>query len=397
VRLISLALLALADLPATAQPANAQPANAQPAIAQPAHPPAASAVPAAVQPRAIAATLADRLAADFVFPDQGARYAAALRTKADAGAYDGLQGAALATRLTADVQAVAPDGHLRVMYQGQGGGPHIIIKRPDGADAPPPPPGVRPRMIMMRPPQAIEQARWLAPGIAFVRFNLFPGGPDAAQAAQQFMASHADAQTIIFDIRTHRGGGLDEMDVIFPWLFAKPTHLVTMATRTAVDKAGDTPIAGVASLRPGKADADFVNREHWVTPGENPALRDARVFVLTSGMTGSAAEHFALAMKATGRATLVGATTVGANHFGGDQDLGGELSAFVPVGRTFDPATGKDWEGTGITPDIATAPEDALVKALTLSGLPPEKAAALSAEVAPTMPMMRPGGAGQAR
>jgi C-terminal processing protease CtpA/Prc len=267
------------------------------------------------------------------------------------------------------------------MYQGQGGGPQIIIKKPAGPEGTSPPPGVRPRMIMMRPPPAIEQARWLAPGIAFVRFNLFPGGPDATEAARQFMASHADAKTIIFDLRTHRGGGLDEMDAIFPWLFASPTHLVTMATRTAVDKAGGTPIAGVASLRPGKADADFVNREHWVTPGENPALRDAKVYVLTSGMTASAAEHFALAMKATGRGTLIGGTTFGANHFGGDQDLGGELSAFVPVGRTFDPASGKDWEGTGIAPDIATAPEEALVKALTLSGLPPQQAAALSAAV----------------
>ncbi len=375
-RLLSPVLLAPILLAMVAPPATAQPA---PAATTP-----------AVQPRLIATTLADRLAADFVFPDQGARYAAALRTKAGAGAYDGLQGAALAARLTADLQAVAPDGHLRVMFQGQGGGPHIVIKRPPADEGPPPPPGVRPRMIMVRPPPAIEQPRWLAPGIAFVRFNLFPGGPDATEAARQFMASRADARTIIFDLRTHRGGGLDEMDVIFPWLFAKPTRLVTMATRTAVDKAGGTPIAGVASLRPGAADADFVNREHWVTPGDNPALRDAKVYVLTSEMTASAAEHFALAMKSSGRGTLIGATTRGANHFGGDQDLGGEFSAFVPVGRTFDPATGKDWEGSGIAPDIATAPEAALIKALTLSGLPPEKAAALSAEVAPTMPMARP-------
>jgi hypothetical protein len=388
VRLISPALLAPALLATLAPQASAQQTPATPA-------PAAAAP--AVAPRAIAATLADRLTADFVFPDQGVRYSAAVRAKADAGAYDGLQGAALAARLTADLQAVAPDGHLRVMYQGQGAGPQIIIKRPAGPDGAAPPPGARPRMIMTRPPPAIEQARWLAPGIAFVRFNLFPGDPDATEAARQFMASHADAKTIIFDLRTHRGGGLDEMDAIFPWLFARPTHLVTMATRTAVDKAGGTPIAGVASLRPGKAGADFVNREHWVTPGDNPALRGARVYVLTSSMTASAAEHFALAMQATGRGTLIGGTTYGANHFGGDQELGSALTAFIPVGRTFDPATGKDWEGSGITPDIATAPEDALVKALTLSGISAEKAAALSAEVAPEMPMVRPDGASQAR
>ena len=109
-----------------------------------------------------------------------------------------------------------------------------------------------------------------------------------------------------------------------------------------------------------------------------------------SGFTASAAEHFALALKGTGRATLIGQPTSGANHFGGDMELGGGYTAFIPVGRTFDPATGKDWEGTGIAPDITVPPEDALVKALALAGVAETEAAALSAKVAPTSPMTRP-------
>lgn len=62
---------------------------------------------------------------------------------------------------------------------------------------------------------------------------------------------------------------------------------------------------------------------------------------------------------------------------------------FLPVGRAYDPRTGKDWEGTGVAPDIDTPPEDALIKALTLSGIAPAKAAELSTKVAPMMPMMR--------
>jgi C-terminal processing protease CtpA/Prc len=112
------------------------------------------------------------------------------------------------------------------------------------------------------------------------------------------------------------------------------------------------------------------------------------VFVLTSGFSASAAEHFVLALKHTGRATIVGRTTYGANHFGGDQDLGGGFTAFIPVGRAYDPKTGKDWEGVGITPDIDVAPEEALIKALTLSGVAPAKAAELSAKVAPKLPMV---------
>ncbi len=342
-----------------------------------------------ISARALAADLAARLETDFVYPEQGRRYAAMLRANAAAGAYDALGGVDLAQRLTQDLQRVAADGHLRVMYQGAGGGPQIIIKRPPDADAGGPPPDRQPKIIRMAP---MEQARWLAPGVAFVRFNLFPGDPEAVEAARQFMVTHADAHTIIFDVRTHMGGGLDVIDAILPWLFPEPTRLVSMAARKSVDEAGRSPIGDGPSLRRVQGDPNFVTREHWVTPGTDKRLFNAKVFVLTSGAAASAAEHFALALKAKGRATLIGATTYGANHFGGDQDLGGGFSAFIPVGRAFNPETGADWEGVGIAPDIAVAPESALIEALTRSGVAPEEAARLSAEVPPMLPMTRPRG-----
>jgi C-terminal processing protease CtpA/Prc len=163
-----------------------------------------------------------------------------------------------------------------------------------------------------------------------------------------------------------------------------------MATRASVDKAGGSPVTDGPSLRRVSSDADTVNREHWVTPGSDKRLNGAKVYVLTSGMTASAAEHFASALQTSGRATLIGRKTFGANHFGGDQELGGGYTAFIPVGRTFDPKTGKDWEGGGVAPDVDVPAEDALIEALKRAGVAPDKAAALSAEVAPQMPMMMP-------
>ena len=340
--------------------------------------------------RAIASSLAARLESDFVYPDVGKRYAAGIRDHANAGRYDALRGLDLAKRLTDDLQAIAADGHLRVGFGG-GHAPKLVIEPAGAANGamPSSPPGAVPKMIRMPPPPPVEQARWLAPGIAFVRFNLFPDDPDVTQAAAKFMADHASAKTIIFDLRNHRGGGLEQMDVIFPWLFAKPTRLVTMATRKSVDEADGSPVAGVQSLRLVAGNPDFVTREHWVTPGKDKRLSKAKIFVLISNRTGSAAEHFALALKSTKRATLIGVPTYGANHFGGDQDLGGTFTAFIPVGRTYDPLSGKDWEGSGVQPDIDTPPEDALLKALLLSGIGAHEAARLSAEVAPKTPMVR--------
>lgn len=346
---------------------------------------------APVDQRTLAMDLALRLETEFVFPDQGKRYAAALRNQASQGAYDALSGPELAARLSGDLQRVAPDGHLRVMFGRMGGGPQVIIRRPPDAAGGPPPGEGRPMMVRIMPPPAIEHGGWIAPGIAFIRFNGFPSEPETVEAARQFMIDHADAEAIIFDLRTHMGGGLDEMDAIFPWLFDKPTHLLTMATRKSVDDAGGSPIGGVASMRLVAGDPDYVTREHWVTPGDDRRLTDAKVFVLTSSFSASAAEHFVLALKHTKRATVIGRTTAGANHFGGDQDLGSGFSVFLPVGRAYDPTTGKDWEGVGVSPDIDVAPEDALIKALTMAGLESGKAQQLSAKFAPTIPMVDKG------
>ncbi|WP_432769702.1 MAG: S41 family peptidase [Sphingopyxis sp.] len=324
----------------------------------------------AVKSDAVAEAYAALLERDYVYPEIGRRYAAAIRAGIAAGRYAPLAGDALATALEGDAQAVSPDGHLRV-------------RPPAGAVAPGPVRRMMPDLV------AIEQPGWIAPGIAFVRFNLFPDDAAVTAAAAKFMADHADARAVIFDIRTHRGGGIDQMDVIFPWLFDKPTRLVTMATRASVAETRGSPMDGAASMRPVAGAAGMATREHWATPNADARLRDAKVYVLTSSVTGSAAEHFALAMQHTRRATLVGAATAGANHFGGMEDLGGGFLAFIPVGRTYDPATGKDWEGGGVAPDIAVAPADALVRVLTDLGIGADDAKRLSDAHVPSAPMER--------
>jgi hypothetical protein len=345
----------------------------------------------AAQARATAARLADMLDQDYVFPDVAVKYAAALRSASAAGVYDQLATAAdLAERLTADLRAVSPDNHLRVTVGGPDGpggpGPRrVMVRRPAGAaaEAGGPP---RPQR-----PDPIEHAGWIAPGVAFVRFNVFPPDADVTAAAERFMAAHADAKTIIFDIRTHGGGGLDQMDAIFPFLFAKETPLVAMDTRTSVDRAGGNPLDASPTLREVPTQEDVVRREHIAIPhATEKRLFDAKVYVLTSSFTGSAAEHFALALKRTGRATLIGEATGGAGHYGGMRRIDDRFSVFIPVGRSFDQDTGKGWEADGVAPNVAVAAERALVEALTRSGVAAAEAETLSAKVAPTRPMTRP-------
>lgn len=338
------------------------------------------------QSRQVATDLAARLEENYVFPDVAHRYAAMLRANVASGAYDGFtSGRALADRLTADLRAVSADAHLRVRAgPPMGGGRRVVVTSgpPGAAPAAPPPHPVFPW-------KPIEESRWLAPGIAYIRFNVFPGDPETVAAARQFMVDHADAKVIIFDNRTHHGGGLAEMNAMFPYLFAKPATLVTMDTRASVDRSRGGP-AGDDNMRLVPANADIVRREHYVVPSTTEKrLFKARVFVLTSGATGSAAEHMTLALKHTHRATIIGERTAGAGHYGGDEPIGDRFSAFIPVGRSFDPDTGKDWETVGIEPDVAVPAAQALTEALVRSGLARADAERISAEVKPTGPMIR--------
>ena len=126
---------------------------------------------------------------------------------------------------------------------------------------------------------------------------------------------------------------------------------------------------------------------HEAIPGEATPLRTAKVYLLVSNKTASAAEHFALAMKSTGRATLIGEATAGANHFGGPAELNEHFAVWMPVGRTYDIKTGKDWEGAGVAPDVPVDPKRALVVALEKAGVSHAEAVRLDAQEVPAEPV----------
>lgn len=348
-------------------------AQTAPASAPAAGSAAAPAFTPAIGKEAIA-NLADEIEANFVFPDVAKRYAAALRTKLAAGGYDTPADAeSLARQVTADLQAVAPEGHLRMHAPETGPRPAPV----SGGTA------VAPRE---RPP-LMEQAGLIAPGIAFVRFNAFMGDPQVLKDFTAFLDAQAGAKTLIIDARTHGGGGLEEMDVLFPRIFDKPQTVMVMDTRASVaERGGPLPFRSLVKV---DAPKEYYRVEHRVTP-VNPASpwSKAKIYYLTSGRTGSAAEHLASVFKGTGRGTLVGDTTGGAGHYGGTLGLPGGFSAFVPFGRSYFPG-GDGWELVGVKPDIAVAPERALYEVLVREGVPAAQAETLSASHMPRGSMER--------
>ena len=350
------------------------------ALAQTTPAPAASPAPAAFDPAVVKETLT-QLAADlekgFLYPDVGKAYAAMLRQNLAAGRYASFADAtAFADRVTADLQAIHADGHLRLRAPGDG-----PTRRPPpaaGAAATPAPTAMPPLM---------EQAGWIAPGIAYVRFNAFMGDPKVLADFTAFLDSHADAKALIIDARTHRGGGLSEMDELFPRIFDKPQTVMVMDTRASIAREmGDLPFKSLVKVA---GPSEISRAEHRVTPRKSASgLAKAHIYYLTAGRTGSAAEHLASVFKYTKRATLIGDTTAGAGNYGGTVELPGGYSVFIPTGHSYYPGT-KGWEGTGVEPDVKVAPERALVEALTREGVPATEAEALSASHMPSGSMAR--------
>jgi hypothetical protein len=347
-------------------------APSTPPAAKPSAPPEASLALEEGEGRAVAARLADELIKSFVFRDQAEAYATMLRKNAADGRYDNGTRGSLVKLMTDDLMAVHKDGHLHVML--------APGAKPSGAAAAErqgPPQGF---------PPLVQAAKTIAPGIGYIRFTAFMGTDEEVAAVQKWLAENRSAKTLIFDLRNHHGGGLKEQDAIFASVFGKKTPLVTMALAKSVFETRGSMFGNTPTL-PFAAEGDRMVATHVAIPGEVTPLRKAKIYLLVSNRTASAAEHFSLAMKSTGRGTLIGEATAGANHFGGPVELNDHFGVWMPVGRTYDVKTGKDWEGDGVAPDIAVDPKQALLVALEKAGLSHADAVRLDAQEIPAEPV----------
>jgi len=302
--------------------------------------------------RAAAGELADIMAASYVFPEQAERYAAHLRQRAEAGAYDQMTDpAVLASTLQRELRGVHEDAHLRISVAGttETAGRRIVRGGPAGEFA---------------------DALWLTNGVAYVRITSLPGGDGVEARMAALLDQYEDASTLIIDVRACPGGTLPAMDALFARLYARPTFVMTMDTRTGANPQMERDFEDTPTLRRAANAPRGVTRfEHWAQPTSPvSSLSDARVFVLT-GRTGSACEHLSQALRETGRATLIGSNTGGAGHYGGARIFGdGRFEMFLPVGNSYAPGA-ESWEGVGVAPHIRVDPANALSVALREAGL----------------------------
>ncbi len=266
----------------------------------------------------------------YVFEERRAAIADRVRAGLDAGRYQAAPSLdSLAAVLTRDLQAATGDGHLYVEYARIEGG--------EGTDweawA------ERERIEERTTNHGFTEARVLGGNVGYLRVVGWmepQRGYDAAVAAMRFL-ENTDA--VVIDVRGNGGGYGGLAELIASYFFASPPTLL-MTTRYS------DPSAQPSTL--------------YTLPFVPGARRpDDPLFVLVDGGTGSASEFFAYTLQAFDKAVVVGEPSYGAANRNSYYDLGRGLRLSVSTGAPVVAATGTNWEGSGVQPDLEVPASEA--------------------------------------
>lgn len=215
----------------------------------------------------------------------------------------------------------------------------VAASMPAPAPAAPRPASTEPLVETTQPADTGSAARTSEGGtVGILRIREF-GDPESdgrraeAVAALEWLDTCAAA---IIDLRGNPGGWPTMVEMLAgPLLGPDPVHVVDFVSRTTTEASFTLP-------RP-----------------DLPSLALMPLAVLIDRSTASAAESLAYLLVTTGRAVVVGEPSAGAANPGDWFDTGAGAAVFVSTGAPIDPRTGTSWEGVGVVPDVAAAPERA--------------------------------------
>jgi len=265
---------------------------------------------------------------NYVFPEQVEDLCRCLETHHADGDYDQITDSrAFCEQLTQHLRNVVNDKHLQVMLPGDM--PNIIshaMKKPNEKHK--------------QAHSNLTKAEILSDNIGYINipmFNPLSDSPDELEGAMQ-LVKNTDA--LIIDLQKCRGGHGDSANFLLSYFFDPENPFTLIET--------------------------YFRPENQILKSQTtktPFTYLKPVYVLTSGFTFSAGEHFTFALKIHKRATIVGSNTGGGAHPVALIGLDTGILLKVPIGRTYDPKTNEDWEGTGVAPDIRCSEDEALTEA----------------------------------
>lgn len=188
----------------------------------------------------------------------------------------------------------------------------------------------------------IGAARVLDGNVGYLELKRFFRAELAGDALAAAMKKLGGTDALIVDLRACHGGDPAMVVLAASWFFdGRPRHWNDMLRRSD----GTVTQMWTAAWLPG---ARYV---------EKP------IYVLTAQRTFSAPESLAYELQQTGRATIVGEATGGGAHSGAWFPIDDRFAIFIPLSRYVSAASGGDWEGVGVKPDIVCGASEALERA----------------------------------
>ena len=191
----------------------------------------------------------------------------------------------------------------------------------------------------------VRRFEWMPGRIAVLELTVFPPPALAGDVISAAMTVAAQGDALIIDLRNN-GGGMETAALVAGYLLPPGSPM-----SGTYDRPSDrlTPQLSPASV-PGR-------RFGTAKP----------VYILTSRKTFSAAEALAYDLQALKRAVIVGERTGGGANPFEYRTIHPHFALSLPEQRSVNPITGRNWQGTGITPDVPVPASAALDTALALA------------------------------